>query len=62
MDEFIKQLILQLPNLAFAVYIVWWMSKRLDRLIDSNERLVTQLLELCADDAGEAEDGADDPT
>lgn len=45
MDEILITAVTGLPNFAFAALTIYWMSKRLDRLIDLSERLVERCFE-----------------
>jgi hypothetical protein len=45
MEETLLTAITGLPNFAFAALTIYWMSKRLDRLIDLSERLIEKCFE-----------------
>lgn len=45
MDEFLKQAILGVPNLAVAVFALVWASRAIDRQIEATGRLVDKLVE-----------------
>lgn len=45
MDDILATAITGLPNFAFAGLTIYWMSKRLDRLIDLSERLIERCFE-----------------
>lgn len=34
MDELIKQLIVGAPNLAVSLAAMWWLSRKMDRILD----------------------------
>jgi len=47
-DELLKTLVLGAPNVAVALAALWWTSRLIGRMVNAQEKLVTQLLELCA--------------
>lgn len=44
MDEFIKGLITQAPNLAIAVVVLYWQKKTIDMLLANQTALIDRLL------------------
>lgn len=44
-DELIKQVVLGAPNLAVALAILYWQSRRLDRMIDLYEKVMLAFLQ-----------------
>ncbi len=40
MDELVRTMILNAPNVAVALAALYWLSKRMDRMFDMMERLV----------------------
>jgi len=48
-DELLKQIILGAPNLAVGVGALWWASRLIERMIASQEKLVDQLMSMCAE-------------
>lgn len=54
MDEFIKGLITQAPNLAIAVVVLYWQKKTIDMLLANQTALIDRLLAYADDDRMEA--------
>lgn len=50
MDEFIKGLITQAPNLAIAVVVLYWQKKTIDMLLANQTALIDRLLAYADDD------------
>lgn len=45
MDEFIKSLVMQAPNLAVAIAVLYWQRKTIDQLVANQTALIDKLLE-----------------
>lgn len=44
MDEFLKELLLQTPNLAVAVVVLFWQRRTIDQLMANQTMLIDRLL------------------
>lgn len=44
MENLLLEVVGQLPNLGVAVAILWWQSKTIERLLNTQEKLIDQLL------------------
>ena len=44
MENLLLEFVGQLPNLGVAVAILWWQSKTIERLLNTQEKLIDQLL------------------
>jgi len=52
--DVLSQLVLQLPNLAVAVWSLWWSFQRLEKMIELHQLLIDKLVErLTAEDTQE---------
>lgn len=49
MDEFWQQLIAGAPNLVVALYVIWRDGKRVDALLEQQERLIEAFLRKLSD-------------
>lgn len=56
MDEFVKELLLQAPNLAVALAVLYWQRRTIDQLLANQTALIDRLLE--AIDTGARRDEA----
>lgn len=59
MDEILKTVILNAPNVAVAIAALWWASKLIERMVAAQEKLVDQLLEMCQRNANLSEQVAE---
>lgn len=55
MDEFIKSLITQAPNIGVALVMLYWQKKTIDQLLANQTALIDRLLEAVDGDTRRAE-------
>lgn len=46
MDDIISQIILGLPNLTVALYVIWRDGQRIDKLLEQQRQLIEALLRM----------------
>jgi hypothetical protein len=46
MDEFVKEVLVNLPNFAGLLLMLIWQQRRIDQLLASQEKLVDEILAL----------------
>lgn len=44
MDQFLTNIITQLPNFAVALVMLWWQKQTIDQLLENQTKLIDRLL------------------